>query len=92
MLFWPAITAVELVPLSVRAVVNALPKAKMPPLLTVKPVAEPMPKAVRPRLPPETVMAPVNWLAEAGFRIQVPPSALPTLSVAVALLASTMFI
>ena len=67
----------------------------MPPFESRMPLAEPMPKVVSPRVPPELVMVPVKVLAEAGFSTQTPPSFLPTLSVAVfvpVLLVSTMFI
>ena len=68
----------------------------MPALPRVIPEALPIPLAVNPRLPPPTVMAPVKVFAEAGFRIQVPPSFLVMAStlgkVALLLFVSTRFI
>ena len=49
----------------------------MPPFESRIPLAEPMPKVVSPRVPPELVMVPVKVLAEAGFSTQTPPSFLP---------------
>ena len=97
MAFWPANTAVLLL-LSWMSllVVRGPPKAKMAALLMLIWEAAPMPLAVRPRLPPAAVMVPVKVFAEAGFRIQVPPSFLATLRVfalvALVLLVSTRFI
>src|SRR5438105_1913554 len=81
MLFVPPNTSVVLfarvIPL---LVVNAPPAAKMPPLLITIAPAEPMPFAVNPSMPPLALMLPVKVLAEDGFRLQTPPSALVIVS------------
>ena len=61
----------------------------MPPLPRRMPLALPIPKVVRPRRPPEPVIAPVKVFAEAGLRTQTPPSAFPTASMLVPLFANT---
>ena len=59
-------------------VVKAFRYAKTLPLEIVTPAAFPMPKVVKPKVPPETVSVPVKVLVVAGFRIQTPPSFLIT--------------
>ena len=77
-------------------VVSAPPKAKMAAFEMVMPEVAPIPFVVSPRLPPPAVRVPVKVFAEAGLRIQVPPSDFWTLrtfgKVALLLLASTRFI
>ena len=79
----PAKTPVELLPTTSLLVTRSAPKAKMPPLLIAMSDALPMPAAVRPSKPPETVMEPVKVLFDGGLRIQTPPSFLTTLRVGV---------